>query len=239
MFFESQTLISILAIIILFLSFIASFKHQNALIFITGLLTSLLVSKCDKFIPIFKNYFEPFNSEVETKKSDVEIKKDEEKKIEEKKNEVKKNEEKKYKEKKDMTADKDNKIDDVDAQALVTTNISKLENYNEQRNVYGLGRPTMGEVLNGTGDLKKLTPDFVTFGHVLVGNLRFENDIDLDANIPDEEKPQNPELLKLAKPGLIPNTDYFPNCKLGGVIKNLKKRDRRDTNRCDSTRHNM
>ena len=44
---------------------------------------------------------------------------------------------------------------------------------------------------------------------------------------------------KYSGPGLTPSKDYFPNCKLGGVIKNLKPRDRRDMNRCDSTRHNM
>jgi len=232
MIFESQTLISILAIIVLFLSFIASFKHQNALIFITGLLTSLLISKCDKFIPMFQNYFDStFNLKTSnftaTSTTDVvplPLPSDTPSVIHVPN---------------DMISDANDPIHPEDARSLVTTNISKLEEYNQQRSVYGLGRPTMGEVLNGTGDLKKLTPDFVTFGHVLVGNLRAENEIDLDANLSVEENPQNPELLKLAKPGLIPSKDYFPNCKLGGVIKNLKKRDRRDINRCDATRHNM
>lgn len=48
---ESRMLISTLALTILLLSFIASFKHQNSMIFIVGLLVCILITRCDDWAP--------------------------------------------------------------------------------------------------------------------------------------------------------------------------------------------
>ncbi len=299
MFLESHMIISLISILILFLSFIASFKHQNATIFIVGLIVSIFINKCEYVVPKVKNFFatsdEPKDSNVGPKEStsvsstspkestsvsstspkestsvpstspkestSVPIVKDNnnektspssnnktiitapkmeatnKSKTTTTKQDTKMPEGMTYNKQhlRDMNDDASKPIPPEVAQRLVTNSIRYAVNRNQQRSVYSYGRPLIHEVVNGDAKMSSAVPDFVTFGNVLVGNLRVPGEPTPDAYL--KMKPeQNPELLKLvpAKSKLIPSSDFFPNCKSGGIGGNetIDDVDPRDKLRC-------
>jgi hypothetical protein len=269
MFLETRMIISLISILILFLSFIASFKHQNATIFIVGLIVSVFINKCETVFPQMKKFFATKEQEEETRPfskkplttidenimSVPEIKKEESFTIPEKtaptmqatnktkttttRQDIKMPEGMTYNKQhlRDMNDDASKPIPPEVAQRLVTNSILYSVNRNQQRAVYGHGRPLIHEVANGQRNLLAATPDFVTFGNVLVGNLRLNNEPTPDVYLKSKPK-QNPELLKLKQaipnPNLIPSSDYFPNCKSSGIGSNetIDDVDPRDKLRC-------
>ena len=134
---------------------------------------------------------------------------------------------------KHMNADASKPIPPEVAQRLVTNSVKYATNRNQQRAVYSFGRPLINEVTDGKASLLSASPDFVTFGNVLVGNLRLPNEPTPDNHLKTKPE-QNPELLKLTKnPYLIPSSDYFPNCKSAGLGNNETiDADPRDKLRC-------
>lgn len=294
MFLESHVIISLISIIILFLSFIASFKHQNATIFFVGLIVSLLINKCEVVVPSVKKFFAmsdststasttastttastpmastttpsttstpnlntilPLNSQQlkdlikekttppnpppkTTTQTSVKAKPMEatnKKKTTTTKQDTKMPEGMTFLKPtvEHMNTDASKPIPPEVAQRLVTNSIKYAANRNQQRAVYSFGRPLINEVAEGKASLLSATPDFLTFGNVLVGNLRLPNEPTPDNHL--KKKPeQNPELLKLTKnPYLIPSSDYFPNCKSAGLGNNETiEADPRDKLRC-------
>lgn len=214
MLIESRTLLSIVSLIVLFTSFVASFKHQNGIIFIVGLVVALLVNRSDALAPSVREMFAVTSDSsyaAMTAKPEDRIK---------------------------MTPTAsppppDFQLDaPVDAVKLVSQNTSLLESQNQQRAVYGFGRPTISEVMSGQRSPGDLVPNFNTFAHVLVGNLRTTADPQIDV---DRDAPQNPELLKLVPEGsttLVAAKDYFPNCKNAGLAGRTRVQDPRDARRC-------
>lgn len=281
MFLESRVVVSLISIIILFLSFIASFKHQNATIFFVGLIVSLLINKCETVVPTMKKFFATSDTTTETSGSDknsqsvpvipqskplepmkpmdvpnpppVSLKKSNESivtvpvpkaKVMEATNTKKTTTTKQdtkipdgltfhKPEVRHMNADASKPIPPEVAQRLVTNSIQYAANRNQQRAVYSFGRPLIHEVAQGKASALSATPDFVTFGNVLVGNLRTKNEPTPDVYLKTKPE-QNPELLKLtSNPNLIPSSDYFPNCKSGGLGGNETiDADPRDKLRC-------
>ncbi len=220
MFIESKFVLSLLALIILFLSFVASFKHQNSFIFVIGLLVCIIITRTDAWAPTIREAMSKFSAEepAESKK--------------EQKPKVPVPEPKKY----DPNPNPSNlnptvPLGETVAHDLLTANIGKLEELNTSPS-FAFGRPTMADFLNGSAqpkDLLRLVPDFPTMGHVLTGTLR-------DPNLPylnDFSTEQNPDVKKLEKHGLVAAPDYFPNCKTAGVIQSSDPRDPRDTLRCN------
>ena len=220
MLVESKTLLSIVSLVVLFTSFIASFKHKNGLIFIIGLLASVLINQSDSIAPAIRskftptedsishdNYYIAATSTLPPMESRVNPTPD------------------------DLSRFSKVPVDDRVAQALVTQNIGLLESQNQQRSVYGMGRPTIPEVMSGKRSPGDLVPNFNTFAHILVGNLRDPNDpqIDVDANAE-----QNPELLKLVPPGskFVAAKDYFASCKNLAPAGRTAIPDPRDARRC-------
>jgi hypothetical protein len=279
MFLDSHVIISLISIIILFLSFIASFKHQNATIFFAGLIVSLLINKCESVVPSVKKFFAMSDKPVVTNndvkpasvitntttptvksevvtpsttpavKSATVINNNNTKPVTAKVMEAT-NTKKTTTTKQDtkmpegltfnkpdvehMNADASKPIPPEVAQRLVTNSIKYSANRNQQRAVYSYGRPLINEVAEGKASALAATPDFVTFGNVLVGNLRVRGEPTPDVYL--KKKPeQNPELLKLTNnPHLIPSSDYFPNCKSSGLGGNETiAADPRDKLRCN------
>jgi len=222
MLVESKTLLGVVSLVVLFTSFIASFKHKNGLIFIIGLLASVLINQSDSLAPMIRSKFSqsdeestvPRDSYYLAKTSTIAPMEPSVKKIPE-----------------ELSRFSDVPVDDRVAQALVTQNIGLLESQNMQRSVYGMGRPTIPEVTSGQRSPGELVPNFNTFAHILVGNLRDPNDpqIDVDANAE-----QNPELLKLVPPGskLVAAKDYFASCKNLAPAGRTAIPDPRDAARC-------
>lgn len=211
MFIESKFVLSLLAIIILFLSFVASFKHQNSFIFVVGLLVCIIITRTDAWAPVIREAMSKFQAAGD---------------------QPKKEEPKKYDP--NPNAPNLNPTGQLSAEVahdLLTTNIGKLEELNTSK-AFAFGRPTMADFLNGSAqpkDLLRLVPDFPTMGHVLTGTLR-------DPSLPhlnDFSTEQNPDVKKLEKHGLVAAPDYFPNCKTAGVIQSSDPRDPRDTLRCN------
>ncbi len=119
----------------------------------------------------------------------------------------------------------------VDRQ-MKNLNIDYIDQRSMQRQVYGFGRPTLGEVVSSKGDLSKLTPNFVNFAHTIVGNIRDPR----EPGIPvDSTVPQNPELLKLQlpAPNMVVAKDYFPSCR--DSLPYHAKQDPRSASRCRIT----
>lgn len=292
MFLESHVVVSLISIIILFLSFIASFKHQNATIFFVGLIVSLLINKCETVVPQMKKFFavsdpktedtpklpvvpqyEPVkpmepatNKDVPTPpmftkkpvepilpvapvapvvtptKNNVPVPKAKAMEATNKKKTTTTKQDTKMPEGltfhkpevRDMNDDASKPIPKDVAHRLVTNSIQYAANRNQQRTVYGFGRPLIHEVAQGKASALAATPDFITFGNVLVGNLRTKNEPTPDVYLTSKPE-QNPELLKLtSNPHLIPSSDYFPNCKSGGIGDNqtIDDVDPRDKLRC-------
>jgi hypothetical protein len=217
MFIESKFVLSLLALVILFLSFVASFKHQNSFIFVVGLLVCIIITRTDAWAPAIREAMSKFSAETKepepTKKTTT-------------------TEPKKY----DPNPNPSN-LDPLEplgqtvARELLTANIGKLEELNTSAS-FAFGRPTMADFLNGSAqpkDLLRLVPDFPTMGHVLTGTLRDPNLPHLD----DFSTEQNPDVKRLEKHGLVAAPDYFPNCKSAGVIQSSDPRDPRDTLRCN------
>ena len=220
MFIESKFVLSLLALVILFLSFVASFKHQNSFIFVVGLLVCIIITRTDAWAPTIREAMSKFSADTK----EPEAKKDTTTK-------TSKEEPKKY----DPNPNPSN-LDPLEplgqtvARELLTANIGKLEELNTSVS-FAFGRPTMADFLNGSAqpkDLLRLVPDFPTMGHVLTGTLRDPNLPHLD----DFSTEQNPDVKKLEKHGLVAAPDYFPNCKSAGVIQSSDPRDPRDTLRC-------
>ena len=268
MFLESHVVVSLISIIILFLSFIASFKHQNATIFFVGLIVSLLINKCETVVPEMKKFFAVSDSTptedekmfskrpvesttisapavtptvVQTKKDVVAPKVKPMEATNTKKTTTTKQDVKMpdgltfhKPEVRDMNDDASKPIPPEVAQRLVTNSIQYAANRNQQRTVYGFGRPLIHEVTQGKASAMTAIPDFVTFGNVLVGNLRTRGEPTPDVYLKSKPE-QNPELLKLtSNPNLIPSSDYFPNCKSSGLGNNetIDDVDPRDKLRC-------
>lgn len=225
MFLESKFVLSLLAIIILFLSFVASFKHQNSFIFVIGLLVCIIITRTDAWAPAIREAMSKFNAAADDKSDKPAPEKTTTptpaapapKKFDPNPN--------------PPNLDPTEPLGAEVAHDLLTANIGKLEELNTSP-AFAFGRPTMGDFLNGNAqpkDLLRLVPDFPTMGHVLTGTLR-------DPKMPylnDSSTPQNPEVKKLEKLGLVAAPDYFPNCKTAGVIQSSDVRDPRDTLRCN------
>lgn len=219
MFIESKFVLSLLALVILFLSFVASFKHQNSFIFVVGLLVCIIITRTDAWAPAIREAMSKFGADKDVKEPEP-------------KKEATEATKKKY----DPNPNPSNldplqPLGETVARELLTANIGKLEELNTSPS-FAFGRPTMADFLNGSAqpkDLLRLVPDFPTMGHVLTGTLR-------DPNLPhlnDFSTEQNPDVKKLEKHGLVAAPDYFPNCKTAGVIQSLDPRDPRDTLRCN------
>lgn len=223
MFLESKFVLSILALVILFLSFVASFKHQNSFIFVIGLLVCIIITRTDTWAPVIREAMSKFSADS---------KEPAEPKTEEGTPKATKEEPKKY----DPNPNPSNldplePLGETVARELLTANIGKLEELNTSAS-FAFGRPTMADFLNGSAqpkDLLRLMPDFPTMGHVLTGTLRDPNLPTLD----DFSTEQNPDVKKLEKHGLVAAPDYFPNCKTAGVIQSSDPRDPRDMLRCN------
>lgn len=224
MFLESKLITSVLSLVILFLSFMASFKHQNAAVFIVGLGVSVLLHRCDAWYPHLQGFIQqqfaaddttetfaaalppPTTKKALTAAESKPVTPEEVKQLTIRKQE-----------KKDMRHDASSRIDAQFARELMTGNVDYLEHANQQRSVFGFGRPTQAEVMTGKGDIRNLTPDFTTFAHLLVGNLRIKNDPVLPVLHPsaDAKIQQNPEVLKLVpkNSNLEAAKDFFPTCR--------------------------
>ena len=215
MFVESKFVLSLLALVILFLSFVASFKHQNSFIFVIGLLVCIIITRTDTWAPMIREAMSNFSADNDTTTA-----------VTEKKEQPKK-----------ITYDGPellNPLEELDAkvaQDLISANINKLEELNTSP-AFAFGRPTMGDFISGAAkpkDLLKLVPDFPSMGHVLVGTLRDPSQPFLS----DDGVKQNPAVKALEKHGLVAAPDYFPNCKAGSVVQSSEPRDPRDTLRCN------
>ncbi len=248
MLVESKFVLSITSLFVLLLSFIASFKHQNALIFIIGLLISLLLNRGETFVSKIRK---TFSSETETgtlngtgslngslndhnqNPTDTLFSLDSVLSSSSSSNftNINTNQEQEQ-EQEQMQMQEQEEISEEVARELVTTNINKIAELSTQQKVYGFGRPTMKDVIEGKGNVGDLVPNFSTFGHILVGNLRAPGQNDYP--ISDDSIQQNPELLKLVPPGsdLVPAKDYFPNCKLGSIYQKSTSKDLRSALRC-------
>jgi hypothetical protein len=64
MFIESKFVLSLLALVILFLSFVASFKHQNSFIFVVGLLVCIIITRTDAWAPAIREAMSKFSAET-------------------------------------------------------------------------------------------------------------------------------------------------------------------------------
>ena len=281
MLLESRIVISLLSILILLISFVASFKYQDASLFFLGLIASILVNRCDRttFMNISKNKEKNKNENENEKKNENGNKKNDntkDKKMnrfmskftadvpsedvpsEEVPSEDVPSEEvpsvqipeTEFVDKapivdKSPSSEPPEKIQpktiklpsDIPIQKnvfdrLKNVDIDYIEDYSLQRKVYGYGRPTLGEISVGRGNLSKLTPNFVLFAHTLVGNVRdpAEPEPAIDNTIE-----QNPELLKLVEPGsgMVAKKDYFPSCR--DSLPYHAKQDPRSASRCRVT----
>lgn len=218
MFVESKFVLSLLALVILFLSFVASFKHQNSFIFVIGLLVCIIITRTDTWAPAIREAMSKFNAEaptpVVTKKDDKSAKNPEPSKYDG-----------------PPLLNPNEELDGKVAQDLLSGNMNKLEELNTSP-AFAFGRPTMGDFISGAAkpkDLLKLVPDFPTMGHVLVGTLRDPSQPFLS----DEGAKQNPDVKALEKHGLVAAPDYFPNCKSASVVQSSDPRDPRDMLRCN------
>jgi hypothetical protein len=221
MFVESKFVLSLLALVILFLSFVASFKHQNSFIFVVGLLVCIIITRTDSWAPVIREAMSKFGS------TDAEQTAAAEKATE--KAAEKKPEPPKYHGAPLLNPEE--KIDATVARDLLSANINKLEELNTSP-AFAFGRPTMGDFISGNAkpkDLLKLVPDFPSMGHMLVGTLRDPSQPFLS----DDGVTQNPDVKALEKHGLVAAPDYFPNCKTGSVVQTSDARDPRDTLRCN------
>lgn len=223
MFVESKFVLSLLALVILFLSFVASFKHQNSFIFVVGLLVCIIITRTDTWAPAIREAMSKFSGEAPPPSSDVAASTT--KPATAKKTEPSK----KYDGAPLLNPDE--LVSAEVAQDLVSANMNKLEKLNTSP-AFAFGRPTMGDFISGAAkpkDLLKLVPDFPSMGHVLVGTLRDPSQPFLS----DGGVPQNPDVKALEKHGLVAAPDYFPNCKTGSVVQSSDPRDPRDTLRCN------
>lgn len=224
MFIESKFVLSLLAIIILFLSFVASFKHQNSFIFVIGLLVCIIITRTDAWAPAIREAMSKFGADADadttppsTPPPAAAVPVPEPKKFDPNPNVP--------------NLDPTEPLGEEVAHALVTANIGKLEDLNTSP-AFAFGRPTMGDFLNGSAkpkDLLRLVPDFPSMGHLLTGTLRDPSQPFLS----DAGVPQNPDVKALEKHGLVAAPDYFPNCKTAGVIQSSDPRDPRDMLRCN------
>lgn len=247
MLLESKLIISILALVILILSFVASFKHQNSLIFIVGLMTCIALTRCDDWAPGIRSFVSSFGATTEdttktqatTATTNEKLKPvdnrpapppgafwmaDPPKDVSHTPALINKN-------LPDSNLDPDVAIDAQVAHDLFTANISKLVTLNE--NVFKGDRPTEAALYDKTlqpNDLLKLVPDFPTMGHVLTSTL---NDPQLPILDKSLERLPNPETKKLEKYGLVASPDFFPNCKAGGLGTTSETRDPASTLRCN------
>ena len=252
MLLESKLIISMLALVILILSFVASFKHQNSLIFVVGLITCIALTRCDDWAPGIRSFVSTFGATGDAATSSSTTTTTDKKPAAATTAPEKKpappgafwladppkdvahtpalvN--------KDMpqqsNLDPDVAIDAQVAQDLFTGNISKLETLNE--NVFKGDRPTEAALYAKTltpADLLKLVPDFPTMGHVLTSTLNDPQLPSLDMKLASERTP-NPETKKLEKYGLVAAPDFFPNCKAGGLGTTSEARDPASTLRCN------
>lgn len=219
MFLESKFVLSLLALVILFLSFIASFKHQNSFIFVVGLLVCIIITRTDAWAPVIREAMSKFSAD-ETPPTVAVAKPD-----------MKKTQPLASKYEGPSLLDPNEELDAKVAQDLLSANMNKLEELNTSP-AFAFGRPTMGDFISGNAkpkDLLKLVPDFPSMGHVLVGTLRDPSQPFLS----DEDVKQNPAVKALEKHGLVAAPDYFPNCKAGSVVQSSDPRDPRDTLRCN------
>lgn len=256
MLLESKLVISILALVILILSFVASFKHQNSFIFIVGLITCIALTRCDDWAPGIRSFVSTFGATGDAatasstaaatvvaaeKKPAVAaaVAAEKEKKpappgafwLADPPKDVPHTPTLINKKLPDSNLDPDVLIDAQVAHDLFTANISKLVTLNE--NVFKGDRPTEAAVYNKTltpSDLLKLVPDFPTMGHVLTSTL---NDPQLPILDKSLERLPNPETKKLEKYGLVASPDFFPNCKAGGLGTTSEARDPASTLRCN------
>lgn len=219
MFVESKFVLSLLALVILFLSFVASFKHQNSFIFVVGLLVCVIITRTDTWAPAIREAMSKFSGEAPPSSSTSATKEKDKQKPELPKYDGA------------PLLNPDEALSGEVAQALVSANINKLEQLNTSP-AFAFGRPTMGDFISGTAkpkDLLKLVPDFPSMGHALVGTLRDPSQPFLS----DENVKQNPDVKALEKHGLVAAPDYFPNCKTGSVVQSSDPRDPRDMLRCN------
>ncbi len=221
MFLESKFILSLLALVILFLSFIASFKHQNSFIFVVGLLVCIIITRTDAWAPMIREAMSKFGAGETAKSAEPQeaAKKPTTTTVTTTKYDGASN------------LDPNEAIEAKVAQDLLSANMNKLEELNTSP-VFAFGRPTMGDFISGTAkpkDLLKLVPDFPSMGHVLVGTLRDPSQPFLS----DEGVKQNPDVKALEKHGLVAAPDYFPNCKTGSVVQTSDPRDPRDMLRCN------
>ncbi len=271
MLLESRIVISLLSILILLISFVASFKYQDASLFFLGLIASILVNKCDRttFMNTSKSKKNKKENENKKKKNDntkdkkmntfmskfteeetpsepapepeepnvttaepeeatsapVSVVPEPEESTSEPVSEPKVT-------RKSIKLPSDIPIQKNVFDRLKNVDIDYIEDYSLQRKVYGYGRPTLGEVSIGQGNLSKLTPNFVAFAHTLVGNVRdpAEPEPPIDNTIE-----QNPDLLKLVEPGsgFVAKKDYFPSCR--DSLPYHAKQDPRSASRCRVT----
>lgn len=242
MLIESKALISLLSLIVLLLSFLASFKRHSASIFVFGFTLCVLMNQFDVWVPHLRKWYADLE-EVKQRISPPAVNSNNMPQIEEVKQvthiksdvietpqplpqmtppsttavtEEKKTDEtlKPFRKPKESMMNMTNHIiSEETALRLISNNIGYAEKANQNRAVFAFGRPSMKEVMEGKGHIRDLVPNFHTFAHVMVGNLRLPNDPVMfkeDASIP-----QNPELLKLVPNGsvLVANKDFFPSCR--------------------------
>lgn len=253
MLLESKLVISILALVILILSFVASFKHQNSFIFVVGLITCIALTRCDDWAPGIRSFVSTFGAtgggnEAEKKPAPaapatpaaapavVEKKKPSAPPgafwLADPPKDVAHTPAILNKDLPDSNLDPTVALDAQVAQDLFTANISKLETLNE--NVFKGDRPTEAALYSKTltpSDLLKLVPDFPTMGHVLTSTLNDPQLPSMDMKL--SERTPNPETKKLEKYGLVASPDFFPNCKAGGLGTTSEDRDPASTLRCN------
>ncbi len=253
MLLESKLVISILALVILILSFVASFKHQNSFIFVVGLITCIALTRCDDWAPGIRSFVSTFGATgdavnnpppaapaaAKTKPAAPAAAKikpaappgafwmaDPPKDVAHTPALTKR----------DLPAsnlDPEVAIDAQVAHDLFTANISKLETLNE--NVFKGDRPTEAALYAKKltpSDLLKLVPDFPTMGHVLTSTLNDPQLPILDSKL-SADRTMNPETKKLERYGLVASPDFFPNCKAGGLGTTSEPRDPASTLRCN------
>jgi hypothetical protein len=242
MILESRTVLSIVSLVVLFTSFVASFKHKNGLIFIAGLVASVLINNCDNIAPFVRSKFTAEATTEANAESEAESK-----------NTMSGNDEKKTvplmydaageddevylgsalrTAPADMLSRKDELISESAKRAMYDKN-DPFVDYATQRKVYGYGRPTIEEVRSGQRSAGELVPNFNTFAHVLAGHLRSPSDPETKV---EAAAVQNPELLKLVPKenpgGLVAAKDYYANCKNKATAGRTVTPDERDAAQC-------
>ncbi len=263
MLMESRMIVSTLALAILLLSFIASFKHQNSMIFIVGLIVCILLTRCDDWAPGMRQAVSSFRSKEDpappapapvvqtTTTKPVQPAKVFEKSmpVAPTASTVK-------------LAPKVAPPPPAKPSPVSKENVTMSNRYDRPPADFEPNIPISPEdaqalfttnisLLEKQGteilDDRPRLGDFATGKASGTDLLKLVPDFPTMGHLlvgtlrtPDEptfkvdrEAEQNPEVLKLEKYGLVAGPDFFANCKTGGVIQTSVARDARDMQRCN------